>query len=162
MVLPCILSPLVSSSNCKVNLLFNVILVDSCTQEIPVRKSLFFLKRMQTYSHKTGKASRSGLLNPKDCWAQTDEVNELEGKGRQQEVRSPTPNGRDRSAGWVLPCLIIKPTEHWKCGKLKKDVLSIKYTYRDFPGGPAAKTALPLQGALVRSLATELDPACNN
>ena len=28
----------------------------------------------------------------------------------------------------------------------------------DFPGGPVAKTALPMQGAWVQSLARELDP----
>ena len=30
--------------------------------------------------------------------------------------------------------------------------------FRDFPGGPAAETALPIRGSLVR----ELDPACHS
>ena len=37
-----------------------------------------------------------------------------------------------------------------------------KYTERDFPGGPVAKTVLPMQGAQVLSLAGELDFICHN
>ena len=36
------------------------------------------------------------------------------------------------------------------------------YTWRDFPGGPVAKTLLPIQGAWVPSLVRELDPTCPN
>ena len=32
----------------------------------------------------------------------------------------------------------------------------------DFPGGPVAKTVLPVQGAWVKSLVRELDPTCRN
>ena len=42
----------------------------------------------------------------------------------------------------------------WKPLKLPKS--------RDFPGGPVAKTALPMQAAWVRSLGKELDPTCRN
>ena len=32
----------------------------------------------------------------------------------------------------------------------------------DFPGGPVAKTLLPMQGTQVQSLVKELDPECLN
>ena len=32
---------------------------------------------------------------------------------------------------------------------------------RDFPGGPVAKTVLPMHGAWVPSLVRELDPTCH-
>ena len=38
----------------------------------------------------------------------------------------------------------------------------LKRPRRDFPGGPVAKTALPMQGTWVRSLVRELDPTCHN
>ena len=34
--------------------------------------------------------------------------------------------------------------------------------YQDFPGGPVAKTLLPMQGAQVPSLVRELGPTCLN
>ena len=33
---------------------------------------------------------------------------------------------------------------------------------RDSPGGPVAKTLLPVQGALPQSTVRELDPTCSN
>ena len=37
-----------------------------------------------------------------------------------------------------------------------------KMSFRDFPGGPVAKTVLPMQGTWVRPLVRELDPtSCN-
>ena len=33
---------------------------------------------------------------------------------------------------------------------------------RDIPGGPVAKTVLPIEGAQVQSLVRELDPTCCN
>ena len=44
----------------------------------------------------------------------------------------------------------------WKKKKKKKVML------RDFPGGPVAKTVLPMQGTRVWSLVRELDPMCHN
>ena len=38
----------------------------------------------------------------------------------------------------------------------------LKYSYRDFPGDPVAKTVLPVDGAWVRFLVRELDPTCCN
>ena len=38
----------------------------------------------------------------------------------------------------------------------------IKSGRGDFPGGPVAKTVLPVRGACVQSLVKELDPACHN
>ena len=38
----------------------------------------------------------------------------------------------------------------------------LKRPRSDFPGGPVAKTALPMQGTWVRSLVRELDPTCHN
>ena len=50
-------------------------------------------------------------------------------------------------------------------GSLLKEVVSgQKHKQRtgDFPGGPLAKTALPVQGAQVQALVRELDPTrCN-
>ena len=34
--------------------------------------------------------------------------------------------------------------------------------FKDLPGGPVAKTLLPMQGAWIQSLARELDPLCHN
>ena len=34
--------------------------------------------------------------------------------------------------------------------------------HREFPGGPVAKTVLPVQRAQVQSLVEELDPTCCN
>ena len=42
-------------------------------------------------------------------------------------------------------------------------LLALKKTQlRDFPGGPVAKTLLPMQGAWVRSPVRDLDPTCHN
>ena len=40
----------------------------------------------------------------------------------------------------------------------KKKYIYISQKFRDFPDGPVVKTALPLQGTLVRSLVGELRP----
>ena len=37
-----------------------------------------------------------------------------------------------------------------------------KMWYRDFPGGPVVKTALPMEGTRVRFLVRELYLACHN
>ena len=37
-----------------------------------------------------------------------------------------------------------------------------KFKSSDFPGGPVAKTALPVQGAQVLSLVRALDSTCHN
>ena len=37
-----------------------------------------------------------------------------------------------------------------------------EYRSGDFPGGPVAKTLLPMQGAWIQSLIRELDSACHN
>ena len=50
----------------------------------------------------------------------------------------------------------IKLLQQWSKEGLKVCVLG------DFPGGPVVKTALPMQGVQVWSLARELDPTCPN
>ena len=51
--------------------------------------------------------------------------------------------------------LLGKPRHH--------EIISFKKSYvRDFPGGPVAKTVLPMLGAQVQSLVRELDPMCYN
>ena len=41
-------------------------------------------------------------------------------------------------------------------------LLNLRIPVRDFPGGPVAKTALPMPRAWVQSLVRELDPMCCN
>ena len=62
---------------------------------------------------------------------------------------------------------ILENKKRQKCSKNKVTLafhlLSIAlsiFQCRDFPGGPVGKTVLPMQGAQVRSLVGELDPAC--
>ena len=47
-------------------------------------------------------------------------------------------------------------------GCWRLSVNKIMQKYGDFPGGPVAKTALPMQAVQVPSLVRELDPTCCN
>ena len=46
--------------------------------------------------------------------------------------------------------------------KSKINVIAKTLCIEDFPGGPVADSALPVQGAWVQSLVRELDPAYHN
>ena len=53
---------------------------------------------------------------------------------------------------------MILPKQHCQNDELQK----MGNKAADFLGGPVVKTVLPVQGAQVRSLVRELDPACCN
>ena len=52
-------------------------------------------------------------------------------------------------------------SNYWTARELPR-ILHLKWPRWDFLGGPVVKTVLPVQGAQVRSLVRELDPACCN